>query len=102
MVDVLVVDDCRDFAELLELCLIRQGLSAHLCFDGVEAIEYLRTNSVDLIITDLVMPRMSGDDFRRERLRQNIAITTPVLLMSGMSDKPPGFDGYLSKPIDVE
>lgn len=101
MVDVLVVEDSRDFAELLELVLNQQGHTVHIVFDGIEAIDYLSTNSVQLIIIDLIMPRMGAEDFIRERSLRNIAVHTPVLLMSGLHEELPGFDGYLAKPFET-
>ena len=60
MTKVLVVDDERPLAKALELKLSREGFETTVAFNGEEAIETLSKGSFDLILLDLVMPKVDG------------------------------------------
>src|SRR5512134_1395122 len=63
---VLVVDDERSMRELLSIVLKRDGYEVLVADDGVRAIELLKKQRVDILITDIRMPQMSGVDVLRE------------------------------------
>ena len=63
---VLVVDDERSMRELLSIVLKRDGYDVLVADDGVRAIELLKKERVDILITDIRMPQMSGVDVLRE------------------------------------
>src|SRR5262245_44549513 len=60
MASILVVDDEHDTAELLKDGLRRRGYDADAVYSAERCIEYLRLNSVDIVLTDVQMPGMSG------------------------------------------
>ncbi len=63
MTKVLIADDNKDFAELLENLFERSGYETHVAYDGFEAINHLKENpEYDLIITDIIMPGNDGLD----------------------------------------
>jgi two-component system response regulator PilR (NtrC family) len=66
---VLVVDDERSMRELLSIVLRRDGHEVLLADDGAAAIELLRRERVDILITDIRMPQVSGVDVLREAKR---------------------------------
>jgi CheY-like chemotaxis protein len=61
----LVVDDTEDIRDLMSRMVVRLGHLADQAADGVEAVEALARNSYDIMLLDLTMPRMSGEDVVR-------------------------------------
>ena len=61
----LVVDDTEDIRDLMSRMVVRLGHLADQAADGVEAVEALALNSYDIMLLDLTMPRMSGEDVVR-------------------------------------
>jgi CheY-like chemotaxis protein len=57
---VLIVDDERVIADTLSMILSRSGFSTMTAYDGLEALEIARSTPPDLVISDVVMPRMTG------------------------------------------
>ncbi|MFC1645107.1 response regulator transcription factor [Patescibacteria group bacterium] len=82
---ILIVEDERPMAKALELKLGGSGFFAKAVFNGEEALEILKEEKFDLIILDLVMPRMSGFEFL-EKLKLN-KIDTPVIVASNLSQE---------------
>ncbi len=66
---VLVVDDERSMRELLSIVLRRDGYDVLIAEDGATAVELLKRERVDILITDIQMPRMNGVDLLREAKR---------------------------------
>ena len=66
----LVVDDTEDIRDLMSRMVVRLGHLADQAADGVEAVEALRIHSYDIMLLDLTMPRMSGEEVVRW-LREN-------------------------------
>lgn len=58
--DVLLVDDNADYLELMRQALFISGYNVHTAEDGVEACEVLNSSDIDLIISDVRMPRLDG------------------------------------------
>lgn len=78
---VLVVDDQPDMASLVADALVDQGYVALAAFSGSEALDVLRSERVDAVITDLTMPKVDGMDVLRAS--QRLDPTRPVILMTG-------------------
>src|SRR5690349_7468544 len=83
---VLVVEDDRDVADLFVLIARLQGYSADSAANGEEALRKLRSRKTSLVVLDLVMPGMSGWDFREEQLRDPEIADIPVLCVSSVPD----------------
>ncbi|HLM42865.1 MAG TPA: response regulator [Myxococcaceae bacterium] len=88
MSQVLIVDDEPDIAIILGELLGEEGLDVRVVHDGREALEALAVQTPDLLITDLMMPRMDGHALIRE-LRSNAKFRhIPIVVMSaGALDK---------------
>jgi two-component system alkaline phosphatase synthesis response regulator PhoP len=103
---VLLVDDEEDILELLQYNLEREGFEITLAHDGLEAMELVGGNRPDLIVLDVMMPRLNGLETCR-RLRQNERYNKiPVILLTVLGDEQDqvrglnaGADIYLVKPI---
>ena len=106
MFQVLVAEDDLILRELFCNVLTDHGYTPVPARDGLEAFDILDNTHIDLIITDVMMPRMDGFSFTRA-LRE-AKYTTPVLIITAKhtpEDKQQGFragtDDYMVKPIDV-
>ena len=105
---VLVVDDEDDILDLLQYNLEREGFEVVLARDGTEALSVAEAEMPDLIILDIMMPRMDGIEVCR-RIRQDAQLRTiPILMLTALSGEDDhvkgldvGADIYLSKPLSI-
>ena len=107
MFHILVVEDNANTRKLMEAVLLQNGYQPILACDGVEALEILDKKHVDLIVLDIMMPRMDGYEFT-ETLRAS-GSEIPILMVTAKekpADKHKGFiigtDDYMVKPVDEE
>ncbi|TRW46733.1 response regulator transcription factor [Georgenia yuyongxinii] len=101
---VLVVEDERRMAETLRRGLTAEGLTIDVVHDGVEGLWAATENGYDVIVLDIMLPRLNGYDVVR-RLREG-RVWTPVLMLTakdGEYDQADAFDlgadDYLTKPF---
>jgi DNA-binding response OmpR family regulator len=101
---ILIVDDEKEITELLELYMESDGYKILKAYDGLEALEKIKTNQIDLAVVDIMMPKLDGFGLVK-RLRQELNI--PVILLSAKStdnDKILGLnigaDDYITKPFN--
>ena len=107
MFHILVVEDNANARKLMEAVLTQHGYQPLLACDGEEALEVLDRKHVDLIVLDIMMPRMDGYEFTRT-LRQS-GCDIPILMVTAR-EKPEdvrlgfqiGTDDYMVKPVDEE
>ena len=107
MLRILVVDDDKNTRMLLSAVLGNAGYEVSLASNGLEALEVLDKEHVDLVVLDIMMPKMNGYEFT-QTLRENHD-NIPILMVSAKqlpADKHKGFlvgtDDYITKPIDDE
>ena len=107
MVSILVVEDDKHTRKLFETILKREGYSVFTAVDGLNAMEVLEKQFINLIILDVMMPNMDGYEFVKELRESNCMI--PILMATAKhlpEDKKRGFivgtDDYMTKPIDTE
>ena len=81
---VLVVDDDENLRLLLARILVRGGYRAITAMDGVDALRYIRSQCIDLVMTDMLMPEMDGNELLRTM--QTDGSRVPVIAMSGVDD----------------
>lgn len=106
LISILVVDDQPDLLNNLSLALEAAGYQTLTATDGVEALALLQTQSVDLILSDIEMPRMNGYQLY-QWVRENPKwITIPFLFLTVhrlehdiLISKELNVDDYLTKPI---
>lgn len=107
MLNILVVEDDRNTKKLMEVILSNHGFNHFSASNGVEALEILDTHLIDLIILDIMMPKMNGYELTKLLRENNIDI--PILMVTAkqlLEDKKKGFivgtDDYMTKPVDEE
>lgn len=111
--NVLIVEDDLATREMLAALLSTQGFHAVSAEDGLEALHLLRTvrhrapEIPCLVLLDLKMPRLSGNEFRRAQLGDPTVAGVPVAVMSGADDleqraQALGAVATVAKPIDCE
>ncbi len=78
-INILVVDDEKEIAELVELYLVSDGYKVHKAYSAEEGFELLKANPIDLALLDIMMPGMDGLEMcRKIREFNNIPITDKV------------------------
>lgn len=105
MAKILIVDDNRMILQALSDHLEEAGYDTEVAASGLDALEILKHDKVDLIIMDIVMPAMSGIEVTR-RIRENPEISkTPVVAFTSQSNHGQWddlFDDYLIKPFGYD
>ncbi len=81
---ILLVEDDRAIREILELKLQKMGFGVFATEDGEQAIETLKNNRFDLILMDLIMPKMNGFDLLKKL--HDIDNKTPKIVMSNLDE----------------
>ena len=106
---VLVVDDDDDARGLVVLALRRAGLRVTEAKTGSAALDIVGTETIGLVVLDLVMPGMSGTDVIRALRSRSQTATLPILLMTGSGDEDSvirgletGADDFLPKPVRLD
>lgn len=104
MAKILVCDDDKDIVEAIDIYLTQEGYEVLKAYDGDEAIKVLKRNEVDLLIMDVMMPRLDGIRATL-KIRENMSL--PIIILSAKSedaDKILGLnicaDDYITKPFN--
>lgn len=107
MFNIMIVEDDVNQRKLMQTILEQYGYNVITASDGVEGLDQLDKKHIDLIILDIMMPRMDGFEFT-STLRQS-GCNIPILMVSAKQspvDKRKGFiigtDDYMTKPVDEE
>ena len=104
---ILVVEDEKDLNRVITKHLKKNNYSVDSCFDGEQALDYVLYGEYDLIITDIMMPKVDGYQFIKQlRNKKN---TTPVIMLTAkdsLDDKilglDSGADDYIVKPFEFD
>ena len=107
MFHILVVDDDRSTRFFMRALLEAERYTVSLAQNGVEALEALEKEHIDLVVLDVMMPQMDGYEFTRQlRAAKN---ELPILMVSAKQmpeDRRLGFiagtDDFMVKPVDEE
>ena len=107
MLNILVVEDDKNTRKLITTILKNYGYETLEATNGVEALEVLEHNHVDLMVLDVMMPQMDGYELA-QTLRDN-GSQMPMLMLSAKSQSADikqgfveGIDDYMTKPFDFE
>jgi len=107
MVHVLVVDDERDFADLLAERLRTRGMDVQTAYSGRDALEAARANPPEVVVLDISMPGMSGleamEALKAEKpAPEVILLTADNTLGTAVAGMKGGARDYLTKPTDID
>lgn len=86
MAIILAVDDDAHTIRVMSLWLSRHGHCVHEANNGLVALERLATTTVDIIISDMNMPKMTGMELLR-RVREDLGLHVPFLMLSSRCDQ---------------
>lgn len=106
--NILVVDDSTTNIVLLEAILEDRGFKIKTAFNVGEAIQSMSKTRPDLILLDLLMPKISGFEFLRQLRKDENSRNIPVIVISAVTDdetiakiRNMGDVEYVSKPVDI-
>jgi len=101
---ILVVDDEKEIADLIELYLMNEGFTIHKCYDGITAMEEVRNQLMDLAILDVMLPDLDGFTLcRKIREEYNypiIMLTAKIEDIDKIRGLTIGADDYITKPFN--
>ena len=107
MFNIMIVEDDTNQRKLMQTVLEQYGYNVTLASDGIDGLDQLDKKHIDLIILDIMMPKMDGFEFA-SAIRQS-GCNIPILMVSAKQspvDKRKGFiigtDDYMTKPVDEE
>ena len=107
MFNVLVVEDDKNLKKLMVTYLKRNNYTVFEANNGVQALDIIDKQYIDLVISDVMMPEMDGFELVNELRTSNYEIPIMLITAKGdISDKKQGFilgaDDYMVKPVDME
>lgn len=104
MSKILVCDDDKEIVEAIDIYLSQEGYEVRKAYDGEEALKALKEEAVDLLIIDVMMPRLDGI---RATLKIREANNIPIIILSAKSEDADkilglnvGADDYVTKPFN--
>ncbi len=104
MAKILVCDDDKEIVEAIEIYLLQEGHEVLKAYDGEEALRLLKSDHADLLIIDVMMPKLDGI---RATLKIREANNMPIIILSAKSEDADkilglnvGADDYLTKPFN--
>jgi CheY-like chemotaxis protein len=104
---VLLAEDDRALRRFLEVVLERAGYKVIPAADGLEAMKLALSTPIDIVVTDAMMPNLSGHEFCRFLRNSQTLSSIPVILLSALERKEPKLNGeqvdaFLAKPVSGE
>lgn len=109
---VLIVDDCSAMRSVIRRILALSGFEVaecHFAGDGAEALDVLRRHQVDLVLSDVNMPRMDGEGLLRSLAADSELSSVPVVMVTSDATRDResrllgmGAKGYITKPFHPE
>jgi two-component system, chemotaxis family, chemotaxis protein CheY len=106
---ILTIDDSKTMRDMLMLTLVDAGFDVIQAVDGKDGIDMLERENVDVVITDINMPRMDGYEVVRQLRARPEHKATPILVLTTESEaekkniaREAGATGWLVKPFDPE
>lgn len=106
---ILVVDDEASIRQMLRLTLEREGYQVHLAEDTEAARKLIKTQNIQLILLDWMLPKESGIEFTLKLRQENDFKTLPIIMLTAKTDDEDmlsgfnvGVDDYIRKPFTIK
>jgi DNA-binding response OmpR family regulator len=103
---VLIIEDDKDIVELVRYNLANEGFQVNAAFDGSSGLNSLKKSPPDLLLLDLMLPKLSGLDICREVRRDDSLNRLPILMLTARGEEADrvvglemGADDYVTKPF---
>jgi DNA-binding response OmpR family regulator len=87
MMKIVVADDDRMFRKAAETTLRRQGYAVTTASDGEEALQLIRAERPDIIVLDLIMPKLQGFDVLQVLKQDSLTAAIPVIVLSSLTQE---------------
>ena len=107
MIKIFVVEDDADLNRFVSSSLRKVGYDVVSCCDGLQALEKMEEEKCDLLLTDIMMPRLNGFELAESVRSSDSAM--PIIFMTAKDDKSSkmlgynvGIDEYVTKPFDMD
>ena len=101
---ILVCDDDKEIVDAIEIYLIQEGYQVVKAYDGEQALEMLRTKKIDLMVIDVMMPKLDGI---RATFQARKTSSIPIIILSAKTEDADkilglnvGADDYVTKPFN--
>jgi len=106
---ILVVEDERDIVETLKIALERDGWTVTAAFDGMEALDKINEEKPDLIVLDIMLPKLDGHSLNIQLKKNPETANIPVVVMTGRGGlkdllqlkENVNISAYLEKPFPI-
>jgi len=105
---IMIVEDEHDMAELVAMRLLREQYEVEVAHDGLEALRKIRSNPPDLVLLDLMLPKMSGMDVAKELRGDSRTGSVPIIMLTAKGEESDvvlglhvGADDYIVKPFSM-
>lgn len=109
MSKILIVDDEKDIVDLIAYNLEKEGFTTAKAYDGESALQFIKKQKPDLIILDLMLPKLNGLDVCKSVRREPDISALPIIMLTAKSDEVDkiiglevGADDYVTKPFSVK
>lgn len=109
MATILIVDDYAPNHRLMSFVLEQHGYAVVAAFDGQQALDRLNHAAVDLVLTDLTMPKLDGLSLTRAIRADPRFADTPIIIVTASTREQDhvrasgiGVDAFLTKPVELE
>lgn len=106
IMEILIVEDEKEIAQLINNCLTREGFECHIAYDGLSALEKAKTIQPDLIILDLMLPKLDGLEVCSQVRNLGMTKDPYILMLTAKGEEidrviglSTGADDYLVKPF---
>jgi DNA-binding response OmpR family regulator len=107
---ILIIDDEEDFVDIVSVYFEREGYKTTCAYDGLEALEKIDTDKPDLIILDIMMPKLNGYLVNLKLKEKQETKNIPVIVVTGKGDLSEIIDAkkkniivdYFKKPFKIK
>jgi len=104
---ILIIEDEKDMADVIRQLLEREGYHTDIAYDGEEGLEKIRLIRPDLVLLDVMLPKLDGRDLLKAVKQDKELKKTPILMVSARSEQwdrelalELGAEEYVEKPLD--
>jgi two-component system alkaline phosphatase synthesis response regulator PhoP len=106
---ILAVDDEADFLRILKINLEAEGFDVVTALDGLEALDKARSEKPDVVVLDIMLPGLNGEEVCRVIRKDPVLNKTPIIMLTAKAgdadriiSRVIGADIYITKPADFE